>query len=281
MRNSRSLLGLVLPWCLGLALCKGAASAESESAAQSTPTVTYSEFIAGSRVCTSSPTDFFRTNRNLTAIFICQSSDQFELCSARDANRNKDCEEIRLNEAMQNLGNRAKILGSTSDAASRAFLKDQSIPKRVFASFWSLLKVKAQFFVKPNLEIQTGPYPQVSTSLEALNSKCMATIVQSAYRLHREFPNYTFVVNSHIQNCENLKEGVKQLIAEKSRVMKNVDHFNSPLHSIYLTNTTKFIDNEIGKMGLYVDVNRPREIQRRLIDFDVSGIIRDRRLSQL
>lgn len=61
------------------------------------------------------------------------------------------------------------------------------------------------------LLIESGNTP---SQVEALNSRCMTAIVQSAYRNQMVFAAEGIVLASHIQNCENLRAGFRRLIAE-------------------------------------------------------------------
>lgn len=120
------------------------------------------------------------------------------------------------------------------------------------------------------LSVQTGRYGQVVLGKKALNGRCMSQIVKAAYTLHRHFPDYNFVIESHIQHCQNLQDGVRRLIAEKEVVKKNLKSFHSPLHSVFLTNRSRFNHYVLGEMGLHINVNQKDEIKRRLIDFEIA-----------
>lgn len=133
----------------------------------------------------------------------------------------------------------------------------------------------------PVFSIQTGKYAQITASRQALNSKCMTTIVQAAYKLHAAFPDYNFVIDSHIHNCQNLSDGIKHLLADVSRVKRNLDRFHTPLHSVFLSNRSGFNNQDLGKMGLYINVDRDGEIARVLINSDLALISTSRKVSRL
>lgn len=122
--------------------------------------------------------------------------------------------------------------------------------------------------VTSNFSIQTGQYGHLSFS-PSKKSPCWKTIVRSAYDLHRNFPNITFVLSDRIRNCKALKRGTDLMVRKKSQVLRNLNSFSTPLHSVYLTNESKFNHYVVGKMGLYVNVNQRGEMAKRLVEFKI------------
>jgi hypothetical protein len=149
------------------------------------------------------------------------------------------------------------------------YQKTKNANKAVIATYLALLGWKSTILFRDKFSIQTGPYPQLSLGPAALNTRCLITILSAAYRLHRVFHDYSFVVDSHIQNCQNLREGMRQIVADASRVKTNLASFDSPLHSVFFTNQTRFNHYVLGKMGLHINVNRNDEVRRRLIAFKI------------
>ncbi|MCB0384445.1 MAG: hypothetical protein KDD43_03560, partial [Bdellovibrionales bacterium] len=54
--------------------------------------------------------------------------------------------------------------------------------------------------------IQTGQYGHLSFD-PGRKSPCWKTILRSAFNLHQNFPEITFVISDRIKNCKALKEG--------------------------------------------------------------------------
>ncbi|MCB0365085.1 MAG: hypothetical protein H6624_10205 [Bdellovibrionaceae bacterium] len=116
--------------------------------------------------------------------------------------------------------------------------------------------------------IQTGQYGHLSFD-PGKQSPCWKTILRSALSLHQNFPEITFVISDRIKNCKALKDGTALLVKRKDKVRKNLSGITTPLHSVFLTDTSKFNHYVMGQMGLYVNVNRRGEIAKRLIDFRI------------
>lgn len=60
-----------------------------------------------------------------------------------------------------------------------------------------------------------------TVQMEALNSRCMVAIVQSAYRNQMVFAAEGIVLASHVQNCENLRGGFRRLLATGSKLSRS------------------------------------------------------------
>ena len=229
--------------------------------------------LAGSDgVCFQDPEQLFKTQSQIEIVYECGQAGESQLCKSAI---NDDCRKIRVQDGIERLSSSRYILGNKSTSAAQGLIKNQSPRKQLLAAYLSAMDYSEGIIIDPLLSIQTGQYPQVMVSPQALNSKCMATIVQAAYKLHTYFSNYSFVIDSHIQNCNNLRDGIKQIVAERERVKKNLDKFNSPLHSVFLSNQSRFVSRELGKMGLHINVDRSGEMRKRLIDFEISGIPND------
>lgn len=217
--------------------------------------------------CNNDPERFLSLNSRAEHFYICDTKVGEEYC---ESPKSSQCEAVHFAETLDALNSRKNYFGPAQSVQN--FAESRSIKKRVLASFLAAMNFSRRITIQPTLEIQTGKYSNVGASLEALNSRCMATIVQAAYKLHNRFPNYTFVIDSHIQNCNNLRDGVKRLIANQGLVEKNLSRIMNPLNSVFLTHQTKFVRGELGKMGLHINVDQDGEIERRLISWDVSSI---------
>lgn len=219
--------------------------------------------------CTTEAEAFFKQNPQAKKIFICGPVTAEKFCLTKTDN---SCLELDVPSTMKTVNSAQKWVDPGNKKMARTFRDDSGPRKKVLATYLARMKFNKSIFIRPTLSIQTGRYPLVSVSKQALNTKCMTAIVQAAYRLNSTFPDYNFVVDSHIHNCHNLREGIKELLVHQNRVRSNLKKFHSPLHSIYLTNETKYVSQELGKMGLYVNVDMDGEIRRRLIKFDHRNI---------
>lgn len=223
-------------------------------------------------LCSSNPETLFAKALLNSDIYLCESETESEICTS---NEKAQCRKVDLMSGFRLLSSSEKVLSSTQTPSAQRFLKSQSPKKMFLASYLSSMNFRGNYLIDQKLSLQVGRYPLASVSLEALNSKCMATIVQTAYKLHKYFPDYNFVVDSTIQNCENLNAGIRRLVAERDRVKRNLNQFHSPLHSVYLTSRTMFVQKELGSLGLHINVNRSGEIERRLINFEISAVPTD------
>ncbi|MGE0762478.1 MAG: hypothetical protein AB7N80_04295 [Bdellovibrionales bacterium] len=228
--------------------------------------------VAADGVCFADPEQLFKSQPKIAVVYECSSKTESKLCTS---DVGSDCQRVHVEAGLERLNSSRYILGNKNSVAAQNLIKSQSPRKQVLGAYLSAMDYSEGIIVDPLLSIQTGPYPQVMVSPQALNSKCMTAIVQAAYKLHTFFQNYSFVVDSHIQSCQNLKDGIRQLIAQREKVQGNLNQFHSPLHSVFLTNRTRFVNKEIGQMGLHINVDREGEIRRRLIDFEVSAIPTD------
>lgn len=212
--------------------------------------------------CPDRPMDLFLQNPHIQTAYECGRAGEAKLCSEPTL---KTCRPIQLKTAIARLDDP----GGSGRPLSEEWRRNLSPEKKVAAVYLSAVHFPAGIFESRELVVQTGPYGQLKVSSLALNSRCMATIVQAAYKLHSFFPNYNFVIDSQIHNCHNLRDGIKQLVAQRQLVKRNLDQFHSPLHSIFLTNRSGYEARQMGRMGLHVNVDQPSEIRRRLIDFKV------------
>ena len=115
--------------------------------------------------------------------------------------------------------------------------------------------------------VQTGSHKKYGHSTQ--RPACFEAILESAGILQLSFPKYNFVIDSSIKNCGQLVEDVYKLSQNRKLVQRNLDSFHSPLHSIYLTNQTKFNHYLMGHMGLYVNVNKSGEMSRRILELKI------------
>lgn len=197
--------------------------------------------------CPSNPKDLFESNPALAVVYECGGDAESKLC---DQPIRPSCKRVSVDHGL-------KLLNS---------VKGSTPQKKVLAAYMAAMHLADPALVRSQLTIQTGKYAQVTASLQALTSKCMTAIVQAAYKLHVVFPDYNFVINSQIQNCQNLRDGIKHMLADRKRVRRNLDRFHTPLHSVYLSNHSGFNRTELGKMGLHINVDQAGEIRRLLID---------------
>jgi hypothetical protein len=174
-----------------------------------------------------------------------------------------------LTEESPLLGQIRQVKGYAARKLLRSFHTAASNQRELMLDFYRRTGAGSKVLVRAPLRFQTGPYKRMFLTDSLFRTKCLKELVWSAEQLQSHFPQFSFQVDGRIQNCRNLEKGVQKIIANKSRVKSNVSRFHTPMHTIYLTNRTKFNHHQVGKMGLYVNVNKAREIQRRLIDFRV------------
>ncbi|NQZ00104.1 MAG: hypothetical protein HRT45_05475 [Bdellovibrionales bacterium] len=167
------------------------------------------------------------------------------------------------------LGKIRQVRGYAARKLLRSFHTAQTSKKEMVLDFYRRSGKGSKISVKAPLRFQTGPYKRLFLTDTLFRTKCLKELVWSAEQLNSHFPEFSFQLDGRIQNCKNLEKGVQRIIANKSKVRANVSRFHTPMHTIYLTNRTKFNHHQVGKMGLYVNVNKSREIQRRLVDFRV------------
>jgi hypothetical protein len=180
------------------------------------------------------------------------------------------CKKIDFNSAEERLRDQiASKSGYAGRKAMRSLQRQDHPKKRALLAFIDLTEWRKPIRVKSEMVIQTGPYGKLELSDKPLDVKCLSEIMQAAYLLETHFSNVTFQIDGDIKECKNLKSGVEDLVKNKSRVKTNIAKFHSPMHTIYLTTQTKFNHFLIGKMGLYINVNRSNEIPHRLIEFRV------------
>lgn len=146
----------------------------------------------------------------------------------------------------------------------------KSSKSRLLATYLHNTKLKKPLRIRKHFRIQTGKYSGVTLASNPLSGRCFSEVLKSAYLLQTELPEFNFEIDGEISRCSRLRKGVRDLVKNKAQVAQNLKHIHSPLHTIYLTTETKFNNHTLGKMGLYVNVERRGEIKSRLIDFHIS-----------
>lgn len=199
-------------------------------------------------------------------IFRCGLNDESPLfCGSSDENPN--CEKLDISGQMKKV---KKALNGSNSA-----LNENQI--RIVATFLELMDWDKQIVRgKDRFYLQTGPYRQLQ--LGAKSTPCVFEIMQTAQLLQENFSEFSFYLDGRIRSCEHLRQGMKEILAAKDKVKKNISRFHTPMHTIYFTNQTKFNHDDVGHMGLYINIEKENEIQKRLILFEVgeSSIVHER-----
>jgi hypothetical protein len=204
--------------------------------------------------------------------FVCADKGATLYC--REKSRG-DCLPVNLKRSAETWN---KALGKAKNAREkRVFtrLKNSKDSRSLLlAVFTDELKLKKPFATGEGFRLQTGKYSRMTLNTGSLRTNCLTDILASAYVLQKEFPQYSFELQGKIKKCANLRAGIKEMVKNKSRVVTNLKHIISPLHTVYLTSVTKFNNDTLGEMGLYVNVNKNQEIKKRLVDFALSRDLR-------
>ncbi|MCB0408136.1 MAG: hypothetical protein KDD34_08035 [Bdellovibrionales bacterium] len=180
------------------------------------------------------------------------------------------CKKVDMDDAEKLLKSKVgKDSGYAGRKVLRFLTRNSSKNKQSLLAYLALMDWDKKIQVKSEFLIQTGPYGKLQITDNPLNVRCLNEIMHSAYLLETHFPNVSFQIDGNINNCSSLNRGVEEMIKNKSRVAQNINKFNSPMHTVFLTTQTKFNHFLLGKMGLYINVNRSNEITHRLIEFRV------------
>ncbi len=194
------------------------------------------------------------------------------------AQKDMDCGSVKLKnsaEKWEELLEKAQKAKKTSDQKTLKSLDSSSSYKSLLlASSTDLMKLKKPVQVSSRLRLQTGPYSRLTLSKSPLTVKCLEDILFAGQILQREFQDFNFEVDSKITQCKNLRDGASLLVKNKKQVIKNLKLIHSPMHTIYLTDKSKFNNDTLGEMGLYVNVNKKNEIKKRLVDFTINKELR-------
>lgn len=181
------------------------------------------------------------------------------------------CYSIKFQQAEKAIRKKLKSQGGYGARKVLRYLQRNSLgEKSTLLSYLDLMKWRKPIRLKPQFKVQTGPYGKIHLTDRPTRIKCLKELLHAAYLLETHFPKITFQVDGGIKSCRNLQRGVEKLVVNKSRVRKNIGAFITPMHTIFLTTRTKFNHFVLGKMGLYINVNRSREIKQRLIENRVS-----------
>lgn len=200
-------------------------------------------------------------------VYACQlATDDMKFCTSSK----RGCYKVDFSSAEKNLRSKLKNQPGYANRKALRFLKRTSgKAKGVLLGYMDLMKWDKKVRVKTHFLVQTGPYGKVHITDKPTSVRCLTEIMHSAYLLETHFSEYSFQIDGDIRSCRNLKSGVEDLVNNKHRVKKNIAKFHSPMHTVYLTTQTKFNHFLVGKMGLYINVNRSNEIPKRLIKFRV------------
>lgn len=202
-------------------------------------------------------------------VYACElASEDMEFCSSSRSG----CYLLNFASAEKKLKSKIKSQSGYANRKALRFLKRASEKnKGVLLGYLDLMKWNKKIRVKTDFLVQTGPYGKIHITDKPTSVRCLREIMHSAYLLETHFPEYSFQIDGDIRSCRNLKSGVEDLVNSKSRVKRNIAKFHSPMHTVYLTTQTKFNHFLVGKMGLYINVNRSNEIPKRLIKFRVGA----------
>jgi hypothetical protein len=201
-------------------------------------------------------------------VYACDAdAEAMEFCSYKRAS---GCKKVDFSSAEDRLRDQiSSHSGYAGRKVLRSLQRQDNTKKRALLAFIDLVDWRKNIRVKSDFVIQTGPYGKLQLSEKIFDVRCLSEIMQAAYLLETHFPKISFEIDGGIKECKNLNSGVAQLIENKSRVKQNIAKFHSPMHTVFLTTQTKFNNFLMGKMGLYVNVNRSGEIPNRLIEFRV------------
>lgn len=181
------------------------------------------------------------------------------------------CYKLDFRSAENNFRGKLKSQGGYAARKILRFLQRSSLKEKgTLLSYLDLMKWQKPIRLKAHLKVQTGPYGKIHLTDQPTQAKCLKEVLQAAYLLETHFPKITFQIDGTIQSCKNLRDGVDKLVANKPRVKKNIGTFITPMHTIFLTTRTKFNHYVLGKMGLYINVDRSKEIKKRLVELRVS-----------
>ncbi|MCC7405897.1 MAG: hypothetical protein IT288_15990 [Bdellovibrionales bacterium] len=204
--------------------------------------------------CQSSPDSFVRHGLDQDNLSIClRDQRQLLFCDREPSERGVVCTRPGLSQQLRALTARSRTWSSQESA---------------LLSTYAAGLASDQLKVNRGFEIQTGRFGHLSLDPHH-KASCWKAILKSAYKLSQSFPTVTFVLSDRIKNCKALEKGTDLMIRRKERVLKNLASFSTPLHSVFLTDESKFNHYLMGHMGLYVNVNRRGEIAKRLIDFRI------------
>ena len=205
--------------------------------------------------------------------FLCYEKAKTYYCPT--APKGMDCGAVDFKNALKKWSEASQKTKLSKDKPRFKKLQtSNSYKSLLLASSLELMKLKKEVSFGESFKIQTGPYSGLILNKDPLSKKCFEEILSSAQILQREIPEVAFEISGKIHRCDYLFSGVVELVKNKKLVKNNLKHILSPLHTIYLTDKTDFNNDTLGKMGLYVNVNRKHEIKTRLIDFTVSKKLR-------
>lgn len=198
-------------------------------------------------------------------VYACQlATEKMKFCTSSSTG----CYKVNFSSAEKTLKDKLKSQSGYANRKALRFLKRASEKnKGVLLGYLDLMKWRKKIRVKTDFLVQTGPYGKIHITDKPTSVRCLKEIMHSAYLLETHFPEYSFQIDGDIKSCSNLKAGIVDLVTNKRRVKKNIAKFHSPMHTVYLTTQTKFNHFVVGKMGLYINVNRSNEIPKRLINF--------------
>lgn len=208
-----------------------------------------------------------KMQKSSNSVYACNvASDSMKFCSSSQSG----CYKMDFENGEQILKSQLKKQSGYANRKALRFLKrGTDTNKSVLLGYLDLMKWNKKIRVKSHFLVQTGPYGKIHITDRPTSVKCLSEIMHSAYLLEAHFPNISFQIDGNIKKCSNLKSGVLELVNSKGRVKSNIAKFYSPMHTVYLTTETKFNHFVVGKMGLYINVNRSNEIPSRLIEFRV------------
>lgn len=192
-----------------------------------------------------------------------------QLC--RDTRRAYYCQNKAKNLACSSIN----LTRSKKNWLKTPLRKTRDYKALLTSSYLDIIKFRKPLRLSSKSRVQTGPYSQMTLNTKSpLRLQCLESILYSAQVLQKELPKFNFEIDGKIKKCSNLREGIELIVANKELVTRNLKQIHSPLHTIYFTTESKFNDHILGKMGLYINVEKKNEIKNRLVDFKISQLIK-------
>ena len=190
------------------------------------------------------------------------------------AQKDMDCGSVKLKNSAEKWEDLLEKAKDKDKKVIKSLQTSSSFKSLLLATSTDLMKLKKPVAVGEKFRLQTGPYSRLTLNKAPLTVKCLEEILFAGQILQREFSGFNFEIDGKVTGCKNLREGASLLVKNKKQVVKNLKLIHSPMHTIYLTDKSKFNNDTLGEMGLYVNVNKKNEVKNRLVDFTISKELR-------
>ncbi len=202
-------------------------------------------------------------------IWICRLNNQEMFCPTRK--KDLVCAKLYVNQGKDLLA-KAKlgVLGGFP-AARRLTVKWPKLSEEALAAYLSAMNWNRPVKLGPSFKFQTGSSGTLHLSHQAFQAKCFQAIVRSAYKLQMSFPEYNFQIDGGISNCQALESGVARLVSLRNKVVLQLAPLVATLKNVYLTTQTKFYSSPLGQNELYINANKPGEVERQILNIKGSS----------